>query len=395
MVDVWLPYGKTEVCVRVPTRNFLGSIEPKERPGVADAKAEVERALNEPIGSGSLNEIVKAENKVAIVVDDSTRSVPSRLIIEPLLSKLNSVGVKDDSITIIFACGTHRPVSHEEAIMLLGQEIVSRIRTLSHDCRAQDLVYVGTTHKHGTKVYVNRAFVEADTKILTGDVCFHYFAGYGGGRKSVVPGVAGEETIKKNHAMLLDSNARVGVLEGNPVHEDMIEAARLAKVDFVLNIVLNSRGEMVKAFAGDLEQAFLEGVELVNEMYRVTVDRRADIVVVSAGGHPAESYDFFIAEAPLMQSVGRILGPILGPRGKMPIPVPPTADITALIDKHRKTIVVRTRSQPMVQCRIGTENMKEEELAENTQAVLRALEVKLKKGIVLRKAEAIYLHDLL
>jgi nickel-dependent lactate racemase len=135
---------------------------------------------------------------------------------------------------------------------------------------------------------LNRVFAEADVRILTGDICFHYYAGYGGGRKSVMPGVSGEETIKQNHALLLDANARTGVLEGNPVHEDMVEAARMAKVDFILNVVTNSRGELVKAFAGELEQAFMEGVKLVDEMYRVEVDRRADIVMVSSGGNPAD-----------------------------------------------------------------------------------------------------------
>jgi len=196
--------------------------------------------------------------------------------------------VKDENITVIFACGTHRAVKQEEAVNLLGQEVLSRVKTVSHDCKAQDLVHVGTTQKHGTKVYLNRIFAEADVRILTGDVCLHYYAGYSGGRKSVLPGVSGEETIKHNHAMLLDANARTGLLDGNPVHEDMVEAANLAKVDFVLNVVTNSKGEVVKAFAGDLEQAFNEGVKLVDEMYRVTVDRRADIVIVSSGGNPAD-----------------------------------------------------------------------------------------------------------
>jgi nickel-dependent lactate racemase len=288
MVDVWLPYGKTDICVRVPTRNFLGSIEPKEKLCVPDAKAEVERALREPIGSRKLSEIVKPEHRVAIVVDDATRPATSDMMVLPLLTELNAAGVKDENVTVIFACGTHRAVKQEEAVMLLGEEVLNRVKTVSHDCKAQDLVYVGSTQKHGTKVYLNRVFAEADVKILTGDVCLHYYAGYGGGRKSVLPGVSGEETIKHNHAMLLDANARTGMLDGNPVHEDMVEAARLAKVDFVLNVVANSRGELVRAFAGDLDQAFMEGVRLVDEMYRATVDRRADIVVVSAGGYPAD-----------------------------------------------------------------------------------------------------------
>ncbi len=288
MVDVWLPYGKTEICARVPTRSFLGSIEPKEKPGAPDAKTEVERALNEPLGSKKLSEIVKPEHKVAIVVDDATRPAPSDILVLSLLKELNTAGVKDENITVIFACGTHRAVKQEEAVNLLSQEVLSRVKTVSHDFKAQDLVHVGTTQKHGTKVLLNRVFVEADVRILTGDVCLHYYAGYGGGRKSVLPGVSGEETIKHNHAMLLDANAKTGMLDGNPVHEDMVEAAKLAKVDFVLNVVTNSKGEVVKAFAGDLEQAFNEGVKLVDEMYRVTVDRRADIVVVSSGGNPAD-----------------------------------------------------------------------------------------------------------
>ena len=131
-------------------------------------------------------------------------------------------------------------------------------------------------------------FAEADVKILLGTVDFHYYAGFGGGRKSVLPAICGEETIKQNHAMLLHAEARTGVLQNKPVHCDMTEAARLAKVDFILNVVENKKGEIVKAFAGDLEQAFLEAVKLIDEMYRVTIDRRAEILVVSAGGYPAD-----------------------------------------------------------------------------------------------------------
>jgi nickel-dependent lactate racemase len=288
MVDAWLPYGRSEVCARVDARNFLGLIEPKEKAGVADALAEVRRAVKEPVGSRVLGELVRPESRVAIVVDDATRALPTGLMVAPLLDELNAVGAKDENVTVVFGTGIHRAVTHEEAVRLLGEAVFNRVKSVSHDSGASDLVYVGQTKKHGTKVFLNRVFTEADVRILTGDVCLHYFAGYGGGRKSVLPGVAGEETIKRNHAMLLDSNARTGVLEGNPVHEDMVEAARLAKVDFVLNVVTNSKGEIVKAFAGDLEQVFAEGVKVVDEMYRVSVDRRADIVVVSSGGYPAD-----------------------------------------------------------------------------------------------------------
>jgi nickel-dependent lactate racemase len=288
MVDVWLPYGKTDVCIRVPARNLLGTIEPVDRPGASDAEAEIERALKEPIGSKRLGEIATPGSKVAIVVDDATRKAPSEKMLLSVIAELNAAGVRDENITVIFGCGTHRAVKPEEASELLGSVVLNRVKTISHNCKATDLVYVGTTKTHGNKVYVNRVFAEADLKVLLGDVCYHYYAGYGGGRKSVLPAISGEETIKHNHAMLLHAGARTGILEDNPVHKDMTEAARLAKVDFVMNIVENKKGEIVKAFAGDLEQAFMEAVKLVDEMFHVTIDRRADILVVSAGGYPAD-----------------------------------------------------------------------------------------------------------
>jgi len=287
MVDVWLHYGNTEVCARIPTRNFLGSIEPKERLGVADSRSEIERALSQPIGTRRLNEIAKKGNKVAIVVDDATRATPSYLIVSPLLNELNTAGVADEDISMIFGCGSHRAVKPDEMEKLVGEEALRRVKTMSHDHKSDDQVFLGRT-SFGTKVYVNKVFAEADVKILTGDIGLHYYAGYGGGRKSVLPAVSSAESIQHNHAMLLDPRATTGVLEGNPVHEDMLEAAKLAKVDFILNIVTNSKQELVQAFAGDLEKAFHEGVKLVDEMYKVTVDRRADIVVVSSGGHPLD-----------------------------------------------------------------------------------------------------------
>ena len=285
MVDVWLPYGKTEVCARIPTRNYLGSIEPKERPKVADPRAEIERALNEPIGTKKLREIAKVGDKVVIVVDDATRATPSYLMVPPVLDELNSAGVKDEDVTIIFGCGSHRTVKPEEMEKLVGEEVLKKAKAISHDYKSEDQVFLGKTSS-GTKVYVNKVFAEADVKVLTGDVGLHYYAGYGGGRKSVLPAVSSAETIQQNHAMLLHPKAKTGVLDGNPVHEDMMEAAKLAKVDFIVNIVTDSKRELVRAFAGDLEKAFYEGVRLVDEMYKVPIEKRADIVVMSSGGHP-------------------------------------------------------------------------------------------------------------
>ena len=285
MPEVWLPYGKTKVKLEVPDRAFLGLIEPREVPPAPDPLAEVRRALSEPIGTAVLADVVGPGDKVVITAEDHTRSAPSWLMVPPLLDELNVAGVKDEDITVLFACGTHRAVRPEEAERLLGPEVLKRVRVISHDCQAPDHVYIGDT-SFGNRVEVNKIFAEADVRILTGDIDLHYYAGYGGGRKSVLPGVSSARTIQFNHAMLLHPNARMGVLEGNPVHEDMMEAAKLADVAFILNVVANPEHRVVKAFAGDLERAFMEGVELVDEIYKVPVEEKADVVVVSPGGHP-------------------------------------------------------------------------------------------------------------
>ena len=147
MVDVWLPYGKTEVCARIPMRNYLGNIEPKEIEGLKDPRSEIERALNEPIGTPRLSELAKPDSRVVIVVNDQTRPTPTHLIMPPLLDELNKAGVKDNDITIIIGCGSHRSATTEEIKTLLGAEIVNRIRISSHDYRAKDLVYLGKTRK--------------------------------------------------------------------------------------------------------------------------------------------------------------------------------------------------------------------------------------------------------
>jgi nickel-dependent lactate racemase len=288
MVDIWLPYGKTDVCVRVPARNLLGSINPVQKAGVSDPKEEIVRALKEPIGSRQLSEIVKPESKVAIVIDCTTRNDFNDIMVLSVLAELNNAGVVDENITVIFGCGMHRAVKSEDFSKFLGEEVLKRVKVVSHDVKAGDLVYVGTTRSQGNKVFLNRVFVESNIKILLGEVSLHYYAGYSGGRKSVMLGVSGEETVRHNSVMMLNSNARAGVLDGNPVHVDMAEVARMARVDFIVNIVKNGKNEVVRAFAGDLDAAFLEAVKLVDEMYKVKVDRRADIVVVSAGGNPAD-----------------------------------------------------------------------------------------------------------
>ena len=286
MVEVWLPYSDTEVVARVPDTSFLGIVEGKDMEGVADPRRVIVDALDSPRGGTRLEDCVKPGLKVAIVVDDKTRPAPNHLMLSPLLDRLNQLGVDDEAITIIIGCGAHS-MRLEDVPVVVGAEASRRVRIVIHDCHASNLVDIGRT-SYKNDISVNHVFAEADVRILTGDVELHYFAGYGGGRKSVLPAICGFESIQRNHRLLLHRQAKTGILDGNPVHLDMVDAVRLAKVDFTLNVVLNSKRELVKAFAGDVEAAFMEGVNLVDALYKVPVTEKADIVLVSPGGYPAD-----------------------------------------------------------------------------------------------------------
>ena len=287
MVEVKLKYGETSLSVDIPDKNLIGIINPRFVNGVGNVEKEILRAISNPIKAPTLDKIAKPGNKVAIVVDDHTRPIKSKIIVKPLLDYLNKIGIQDEDVTIIIGHGSHRKIRLDEAENILGKEILERVNWIPHDANSEDLVYVGET-SYKTKVYINKVFHDADVKILTGDVCLHYYAGYGGGRKSVLPAISGIETISHNHAMLTHPKATTGNLDGNPIHLDMTEAARLAKPDFIINVVMNHKKEIVKAFAGDLEEAFMQGVKLVDQIYKVKVDKQADIVLVSAGGYPSD-----------------------------------------------------------------------------------------------------------
>jgi nickel-dependent lactate racemase len=286
-VECWLPYSRTEVPIRVPDENLLGIIEAKQVPAAPDAVSEITHALNNPLGDMKIEVLAKPGQKACIVVDDKTRPTPSHLMVQPLLERLNQAGVRDEDITILFGCGTHLTMTPDEAPILIGEDCAKRVRILLHDAERQDLVYVGETSR-GTKVRVNKVFAEADIKILTGDVELHYYAGYGGGRKSILPAITDSGSTQHNHSFMFDPLSKTGNIEGNPVHLDMVEAAHLVKPDFALNVVLNPQNSIVKAFAGDMDRVFEEGVRIVDDMYKVPVDSSADIVAVSPGGYPTD-----------------------------------------------------------------------------------------------------------
>jgi lactate racemase len=278
-----LPYGKTHVSVCVAGDRLA----PREAEP-ADEKRAVQDALDHPIGTAPLGKIVSSSERVAIVVNDITRLTRTDLILPPVIATLNAAGVPDRDISIVFALGIHRRQTAEERRRIAGEEIYARIRSFDHiSTEDANLVEIGTT-SFGNRVEINREVWEADRIILTGEIIYHLIAGYSGGRKSLVPGVAGFRTTTFNHRMIFDANCRSGKLDGNPAHEDLLEACRMADPDFIVNVVPGPDGKLVRVVAGHYDLAHREGCRTVDAMLRVPADAPYDIVVASAGGFPLD-----------------------------------------------------------------------------------------------------------
>jgi len=268
--------------------NLLAMAEPKGVGALADVGAAVRELLANPIGMASLAEVVKdlPHKKTVIISEDQTRPTPVNQILVPLLAELNRLGVADDEIDVIIGRGTHRHATAEEVRAKVGQEIVDRLRVSVHDPDADDLVYVGTTSR-GTQVHVNRLVAEAALIVGIGTANPHYFAGYGGGAKLILPGVSSRDTIRQNHARMGHPKANAGIMEGNPIWEDMLEAARLARLTFKFDAVLNTRKEIYKLLGGEVEAQQKAAVEALKEVYGVAVPALADVTVTS--GYPLET----------------------------------------------------------------------------------------------------------
>lgn len=285
---VSLKYGLREIGIELPEEKLIGIFTPREIDGVQNAQTEIERALKNPIGSERLKDIVKLKDKIAIVIDDITRPLPSQEILPPLINELTSLGIKEEDIIIIIATGLHRKLTRKEICGVVGKEITDRIKVINHDpYSTENLVYLGQTSRD-SDIYINKSFIEADLKILVGDIEYHQFFGYGGGAKSIHPGIADAESIRRVHSQLDSSQAGTGILKNNHIQGELKEVIQMIKPDFILNVVLNSKREIVKAFAGDIYEAFYQGTKLVDEMCKVKVPQRVDTVVASSGGSPRD-----------------------------------------------------------------------------------------------------------
>ncbi len=295
MQEFRFAYGKGELTCRLNPDRVLGALRPKLLPSPHNEEEVVRWAMDNPLGSPRLKELVSPGEKVCLIVGDMTRLWARYHVMAPvILRELNESGIPDADITIVSATGAHRPQTPEEHEKLVGAEIYRRTKVLDHDCHADTLVDLGTTSR-GTPVRVNRLVYEADRVICTSGIVYHFLAGYGGGKKAIMPGVSGFESIMANHRLSLNSagpglnpDVRAGKLAGNPLSEDMLEAARLAGADFMVNSIINDEHKVALAVAGDLTAAHEAGAALVDEYFGVPITGLADLVIASCGGYPKD-----------------------------------------------------------------------------------------------------------
>ncbi|HWI53490.1 MAG TPA: nickel-dependent lactate racemase [Symbiobacteriaceae bacterium] len=286
-------YGKTELTFELPPAYRTTTIAPFHKDPLTDPDAAVLQALRSPIDSPPLREIVRAGERVCIITSDITRlSTRPDIILPALLQELNDCGIADEQIFIMMACGDHRAQTPEEHRKLVGDRVYGRIRIYDHDAKDEaNLIHLGDTRR-GTPVWLNRMVHEADRIIITGGLSHHSFAGYGGGRKALLPGVAGYQTIQANHSLVVRKQpgevTGPGNITNNPLADDLMEAAHMANPDFLINNVTNEHNEVVAVVAGDLEAAWLEGVRICDSMFSIPLERPADLVVASCGGYPKD-----------------------------------------------------------------------------------------------------------
>jgi nickel-dependent lactate racemase len=264
--------------------NLLAMSEPQEVPGAESVGALVREGLENPIGMAPLSQMIPSlENrKVVIIVEDQTRPSPVGLVALPLINELNGLGIRDEQVEVIMGRGTHREPTQQEIREKLGEEVVSRVEISIHDPDDKDnLVNVGTTSR-GTPCWANRKVVEAGFKVGIGTINPHYFAGYGGGPKIVLPGISGRDTIRHNHVLIREPGVVQGNMEGNPLWEDMLEAARLVRLDIKIDCLLNAEKQIYKVFVGDVEVGHKEAVKGLIEVYGAAVPKMADVTITSA-----------------------------------------------------------------------------------------------------------------
>ena len=290
MYKVEFPYGKGKIIHDFSGENFNGVLVSKmhEYAPVASGAELVKAAMADPIDSPRLCELAKGKKNIVIIASDHTRPVPSKIIIPPMLREIREAS-PDADITLLIATGCHRETKKEELIEKFGEEIVANEKIVIHDCAdRENLVKVGILPSGG-ELYINRLAYEADLLVSEGFIEPHFFAGYSGGRKSVLPGVAARESVLANHCseFIAHERARTGILDGNPIHADMLWAAKAAKLAYIVNVIINEKKEAIYAVAGDAEKAHRAGCDFLSKLCRAK-PMPADIVISTNGGYPLD-----------------------------------------------------------------------------------------------------------
>jgi len=290
MKKLLFPYGKNQLDYEFNEKELVGvltsSIE--EYTPEAEGYELVKKALEFPIASKKLSELSHGKQNIVIIASDHTRPVPSKIIIPQMLAEIRK-GNPDADITILIATGCHRETTKQELINKFGEEIVAKEKIYIHDCDEKEkLVNIGVLPSGG-QCEINKIALDADLLVAEGFIEPHFFAGFSGGRKSVLPGIAGRTTVLANHCseFIEHKNARTGILENNPIHNDMIWAAKKANLAFIVNVVLNSEKEPIFAVAGDLEMAHKKGTDFIASLCAVKAVP-ADIVISTNGGYPLD-----------------------------------------------------------------------------------------------------------
>ena len=287
-MKIHLAYGKNGLDASLDDSWKVQVVEPHYLPGLPQPLQALQAALQKPAGTPALADLVRPGDRVGIIVNDITRATPNPLILQALLSELRHVA--DENITLFIALGTHRPISAEELTQLVGAEFARRLRVVQNDCfDPSTQVNLGLT-RQGHPVWINAELAKCDLKILTGFIEPHFFAGFSGGGKAVMPGMAGLDTIMANHcaANIAHPQATWGVTHGNPIWEEVMEVAHKVDPTFLLNVTLNRDKQITGVFAGDLEAAHARGVEFARQTAMAPVEQAFDIVVTSNSGYPLD-----------------------------------------------------------------------------------------------------------
>lgn len=284
-MQIELGFGHRPQTADIPDDNVVGVLRPNPVPEKPAGDLAVRRALQNPIGSGKLSELLGPGEKVAIVTSDITRPCPTAVILPPVLDEIYAAGVRPEDVTLVFALGSHRRHTPEEMKKLAGERAFAEIRCVDGD--AHDFVHMGRSQM-GTPMDITRVVAEADRRICLGNIEFHYFAGYSGGAKAIMPGVSTREAIQSNHSRMIEDSAMAGRIEGNPVREDIDAVLEFCPVDFIVNVVLDEHKQILEAFAGDCVKAHRRGCAFLDTLYKVAIPEPADIVVVTQGGAPKD-----------------------------------------------------------------------------------------------------------